>query len=370
MADAAVELHLRAIDDFGFGRLFWLSNEAVIGANLETERIVLWNPSAERIFGYTAEEAIGMPLDRLVPADLVAAHHAGINRFREMGEPHLVGGPPVEVPAVRKGGEGLSVALTLTAVDEAGGRKHVVAIIRDVTTQKAAEQDRVRAFEAMESFVASASHDLRNPLSAVIGFAQVLLESGDSLRDDQRTDFVRRILSAGEQAGRLVDHLLTTSKIKAGVLDRRPELTSLGTAAQEALAAVGVVGDAAECEGVSVWVDRDHLHRILVNLLANAAKYGRPPICLAGEVRAGNVEIRVSDSGDGVAASFRGALFEPFTRAEASRGQPGTGLGLSIVKGLAEANGGDVRYEDLPAGGACFVVTLPSNGERPGQSWD
>ena len=120
MSQPPAEADAASPEEFGIGRLFWLTHEAIIGADLASERIILWNPSAERIFGYTTADAVGMPLDRLVPDSLAAAHHQGIHRFREGGEAHLVGGPPIEVPAVAKDGAELTVALTLTAVDDPG----------------------------------------------------------------------------------------------------------------------------------------------------------------------------------------------------------------------------------------------------------
>ena len=361
MPDASAERNLESAAFFGIGRLFWLTHEAIVGADLDTELVVLWNPSAERIFGYTADEAIGMPLDRLVPSALVGAHHAGIQRYRGMAPPRLVGGAPVEVPAVRRNGEPLVVALTLTALDEGAGRRHVFAVIRDVTAQRAAEEERQRTFDAMQAFVATASHDLRTPLTSVLGYARMLVDRGESLPAELRAEFAATILRAGEQASRLVDDLLTLSKIQAGVVDVRAGTIALAVAAREALSAVDVAADVDIPEDMAVVADEDHLQRILTNLLVNASKYGRPPIRMSGGAAGGQVELRVSDGGDGVPSDIEGALFEPFTRAEQSHGQPGTGLGLSIVRGLAEANGGAVRY-DGDADGACFVLSLPKAG--------
>src|SRR5688572_14185320 len=88
--------HLGGVDDqdpeaFGIGHLFWLTSDSIVAANLDDERIVLWNPSAERLFGYTAAEAIGMRLETLVPDDLRAAHLDGVHRYAATGEASLVG---------------------------------------------------------------------------------------------------------------------------------------------------------------------------------------------------------------------------------------------------------------------------------------
>jgi PAS domain S-box-containing protein len=358
MADPVSGSDLDAAQRFGFGRLFWLTHEAVVGADLRSQRIVLWNPSAERIFGYGRDEAVGMPLDRLVPADLVDGHHAGIDRFRSGGPAHLVGGPPVEVRAVRSDGTELTVSLTLTAV--ADDRRHVAAVIRDVTEQRAAEQERQRAFESMRVFLAAASHDLRSPLMTTAGFAQLLLDPQEDISADERADMAGRILRASEHAVRLVDDLLTVSEIQAGAVDLRSGVVTIDAALREAVAEAGASVDVGDGAGLSVRVDRHHLHRILVNLLINASKYGRPPITVAATAAGDEVAIRVCDRGDGVPDDVVDVLFDPFTRSRGARGR-GSGLGLSIVKGLAEVNGGRVSY-DRDAGASCFVVTLPAAG--------
>jgi PAS domain S-box-containing protein len=356
MAEPVSGADLDAAQRFGFGRLFWLTHEAVVGADLRSQRIVLWNPSAERIFGYPHDEAVGMPLDRLVPGDLVDAHHAGIDRFRSGGPAHLVGGPPVEVRAVRNDGAELTVSLTLTAV--ADDRRHVAAVIRDVTEERAAERDRQRAFEAMRVFLAAASHDLRSPLMTTAGFAQLLLDPQEDISADERADMAGRILRASEHAVRLVDDLLTVSEIEARAVEVRAHAVTIDTAVREAIAETGASVDVGDTSNLEVRVDRHHLHRILVNLLINAAKYGRPPVTVAAESAGDAIAIRVCDAGDGVPDDVVDSLFDPFTRSREARGR-GSGLGLSIVKGLAEANGGRVRY-DRSEGTSCFVVTLPA----------
>ena len=112
-------------------------------------------------------------------------------------------------------------------------------------------------------------------------------------------------------------------------------------------------------EAVTIAADRDHVVRILVNLLSNAEKYGAPPVRLWAAARSTLVEVRVSDAGAGVPADFRSRLFERFARGPRQHQVEGTGLGLAIVRGLALANGGDAAYEDVAAGGWCFRVDLP-----------
>lgn len=122
----------------------------------------------------------------------------------------------------------------------------------------AAEEGQRRTLEAMQAFVATASHDLRTPLTAILGFARMLHQNGEELQPAQRTEFAGTILRAGEQASRLVDDLLTLSKIQAGVVDVRPGTVDLGAAVREALVSLDLTAEVAIPDNLTVTADRDH----------------------------------------------------------------------------------------------------------------
>lgn len=345
-------------EDYGIGRLFYVISEAIIAADLASERIVLWNRGAADLLGYTAEEALGMRLDALVPDTLRDLHLAGIARYRDGGAPVLVGGAPVIVPAVTKDGETRQVALSLTNVSEDGTRAVVLAVLRDVTAQLAAEHELAAANQAMRRFVATASHDLRTPLASVLGFASMLAENFGVISDAQKQESAQAILRAARQASRLVDDLLTLSQIQAHVVRTSVGRVTVADAVRDAVAGIELAIDVAVPDGIQVSVDADHLRRILENYLTNAARYGAPPIRVSATAVPDGVELRVHDSGSGVPDTFVEHLFTSFARADTSRSDS-IGLGLSIVKGLAVANGGDVFYEPVD-GGCCFGVRLPA----------
>ena len=121
--------------DFGIGRLFEHVRDAVVVVNAASGRIVLWNPMAETMFGYEAEDALGMPVSTLVPNSLQARHNAGLAHFAETGRGPLVDAHAVvEVPARHKSGDELMVELSLTPLDQTPlGERLVLAIVRDVT---------------------------------------------------------------------------------------------------------------------------------------------------------------------------------------------------------------------------------------------
>lgn len=346
-------------EDFGIGRLFWLTSDAIIGAHVETERIVLWNPAAEEMFGYSSSEAVGMPLVDLVAPELRGAHLSGIGGFRN-GEPvRLVGRSRVEVPGVAKDGRRLELALTLTDVSSDGSRRHVVALIRDITEVRRAELDLQRMNDSMREFLATASHDLRTPLTTVLGFAQMLAADRGSLPAAQRQDFLDAIVRGATKASRLVEDLLTSSQIQAGAVGGHQEAVDVAEAVTEAGRMAGVDASSSIEAGVAVLVDRHHLERMLINLLINASRYGHPPIEVRAVRRGSEVDVRVVDAGGGVPDHFVPRLFDRFARATPTGGE-GIGLGLSIVRGLAEANGGDAFYETADHGGAEFGIRLPA----------
>jgi PAS domain S-box-containing protein len=141
--------------DFGIGRLFWELRDAAVVGDAGTGRIVLWNPAAERLFGYTAAEAVGLPIDVLVPHSLKRRHRAGLTRFRETGHGPLIGGgAPVELPARRKGGEEFWVELSLSPLevsevgDGSGAGRFVLALVRDATPRKRAEAEHLARLRA------------------------------------------------------------------------------------------------------------------------------------------------------------------------------------------------------------------------------
>ena len=125
-------------NELGIGRLFDVIRDAALVADATMERIVLWNPAAEAIFGYSHTEALALPLERLVPERLRAQHRAGLARYRATGRGPLIDSPaPMELPALRKTGEEITIELTLTPLDQVSAEGcYVLAIVRDVTARR------------------------------------------------------------------------------------------------------------------------------------------------------------------------------------------------------------------------------------------
>lgn len=220
--------------------------------------------------------------------------------------------------------------------------------------------------QTMRDFVAIASHDLRSPLTAILGFSTALSQFWGQFDDVQKLDFIASIQRQGENLSHIIEDLLTVSKIEAGALDVHHDVVVLREAMQDLTDTFQK--RTAEIEittppDLTALVDRDHLRRIVVNFVGNALKYGVPPVGVEARAHDGWVEIRVRDCGKGVPEEFRPRLFGRFARSDAAKasGVTGTGLGLSIVQGLARANGGDVWYEPNVPHGSVFGVRLPAS---------
>lgn len=218
--------------------------------------------------------------------------------------------------------------------------------------------------QSMRDFVAIASHDLRTPLTAILGFSSMLKDRWEQIDEGTRAEMLATIERQGLHLNRMVEDLLTISKIEAGALDVHSQVVELRSALEGAIADFAQTAHGVKVfvpRNLSAVVDPDHLQRILVNFITNAFKYGEPPVEVVASEAGEWVEIRVSDCGAGVSEDFRARLFGRFARAdtEATRREKGTGLGLSIVQGLAQANGGDTWFEPVDPHGSCFAIRLP-----------
>ena len=218
------------------------------------------------------------------------------------------------------------------------------------------------ANQTLKDFVAVAAHDLRGPVSAILGFAQTINRRWHALPDPQKREFLGIVEGRARYMTRMLDSLLTVSRIESGAIDVHRETLDVADAVRDALQDVERASEATvTCpQGLHVVADPDHFQRIVVNYVTNAFKYGEPPVVIEARDNGEHVEIIVSDNGDGVPPNFASRLFHKFARAEGDQiGEAGSGLGLSIVQGLARANDGDAWYAPNEPKGSRFAVRLP-----------
>ena len=364
----------------------------MIVADTATGRIVLWNPGAEQLFGYPAPEALGIRLEALIPEPLQARHQAGLARYRETGHGPLIdSGRPIELPAVRKDGAGLTIELTLSPIEDASvpGR-FVLAILRDVTERKRAEEEHIQlirehtaraeaeaALRARDEFVAVAAHELKTPITSVRGYAQLLRRH---LRRDPHTPpqwLDRALETIEQQAGKLaklMDQLFIVSHIQAGRLEIERRPTELVGLVRKTVAAARrrtrrhTLVVRARPRMVEAFVDPLRLERVLSNLLDNALKYspnGGEISVAVSLLEPGFVRLAVTDPGLGIPPEQRDRVFERFHRAHADQHRSGLGLGLHVSRQIVEQHGGRIGIEAPPEGGTRVVVSLPIGQMAP-----
>lgn len=271
------------------------------------------------------------------------------------------------------------------AIAEHGRAVRLIGAMLDVTAKKRVEEERAdllaserRARAAAETasrskdeFLATVSHELRNPLNAILGWSRVLVEERDidGARMRKGLDVILRNAKAQVQ---LVEDILEVSRIVTGKLRLTTGLIDVGAVVE---AAVETVRAAAQAKRVSlgsridgapgtIVADEDRVQQILWNLLSNAVKFTPPggSVCVSARREEGAVELAVADTGEGIDADFLPYVFDRFRQFDGSttRRHGGLGLGLAIVRHLAELHGGTARAESDGRGrGAVFVVTLP-----------
>lgn len=231
-----------------------------------------------------------------------------------------------------------------------------------------ARKEADRANRAKSEFLSRMSHDLRTPLNAVLGFAQLL--DMDNLTPDQRESVVQ-ILEGGRHLLELMNEVLDIARVEAGALSLSPEPVSVTDTVEQAVKLLRPLGaarrieiDVANSNGGDRYVqaDRQRLNQVLLNLMSNAIKYNREGgrVTLSCEDAAGDrVRIKVADTGVGIRPEKLALLFTPFERLGAEQtGIQGTGLGLAISLGLAEAMGGTLGVESVVDRGSTFWIEL------------
>jgi two-component system sensor histidine kinase KdpD len=260
-------------------------------------------------------------------------------------------------------------AQTIDAVLDQGA----VALERISFASDAARVEAMGQTEKLRAaLLSSVSHDLRTPLTAILGAATSLRRDGDRLAPDDRRELLDAIEDEARRLDRFVNNLLEMTRLEGGALKPKREWIDLQDAVEAALASVRRRQDHTSwMRGFSsdlppVAADPVLLETVLVNVLDNAAKHGAAAVHIAAQSRDGTVQLTIEDDGPGIAPSLLPQVFDRFTRAPHITATPGAGLGLSICKGLIEAMGGTIAAASPVADGRGTRITLilPA-GARP-----
>jgi PAS domain S-box-containing protein len=353
------------------------SRDAIYGQSLQGT-ITSWNAGAEHLYGYSAGEAIGQPDSMLSPEPRrglsapALRHEEFAKHFEALGR--------------RKDGAIIHVSMSVSPVrDEAGIVVGSSTIASDITLRKKAEADLVSAQEELrlgdrrkDEFLAVLAHELRNPLAPLRNALGVLrrADAAGAASVEARDMAERQV----HHLTRLVDDLLDVSRITHGRIELKRQRLELSRAVAHAVESAQPAMKAQRHqltvrlpdEAVWLYVDEMRLAQILANLLNNAVQYTPPGghIRVEGERGISAVEIRVSDSGLGIAPEALPRIFDMFTQVSPReiRAPSSLGIGLGLVKGLVEMHGGKVEARSAGIGrGSTFVVRLPV---APGEGAD
>jgi PAS domain S-box-containing protein len=342
------------------------SNDAIITVALDAT-ITTWNPAAERLSGYSAEEAVGQPISILAPADAPDEMPPLLDRV-SAGEDIS----SFEVRRVGKDGREADLLVTISPVLGPDGDVEGASMIaRDITEQKRAREEIERA---KEEFFGSVSHELRTPLTSIIAYGELLEEFDLENLSDQGRKAVEVIQRNAERELRLVGDMLLVTRIQEGQFSLHLAPTNLNAVVEDAVVAAR---PSAEKDGLELRLDAEPVpeleadpHRLgqaVDNLLSNAIKFTPAEGCIVVHLRrSGDIAtIQVDDSGLGIPEEEQKRLFDRLYRARSAQEHQiqGVGIGLSIVKAIAEAHGGSVRVESEEGKGTTFTIAIPLKGE-------
>jgi PAS domain S-box-containing protein len=373
-----IEEALRLSED-KFAKAFHAGPDAILITRVSDGLVTDVNDGFVRLSGFTRDESVG---DSTIPLGLWADPR---DRDRCVAALQSQGSVrDLEFDFRARAGDILRCVYSgaIIAVD---GEPHVLSVVRDVTERKRAEQEVLRlnaelerrvlertaeledANRELESFAYSVSHDLRQPLRALDGFSQILLDDYGTRLDDEGRSLLERIRAADVRMTALIDGLLELSRLNRGELSReRLDLSEMAHHAAERLAEAepGRSVDLAIADGLVAHADRRLVRALLANLLGNAWKFTAKHETAHIEVGADDVDgeraFYVRDDGAGFDMAYADALFGAFQRLHSTGEFDGLGIGLATVQRIVRRHGGRVWAEGEVEKGATFHFTLPA----------
>jgi PAS domain S-box-containing protein len=365
------------------------SEDAIISKDLNGI-VQSWNPAAERVFGYRADEMIGQSITKMIPRERLDEETYVLSRIRAgLSVEHF------ETVRQAKDGGLVDISLTVSPIrDRAGRIVGASKIARDIREHKrlleerrtAAANEEAARREVLEvqnrriqeaarlksEFVANMSHELRTPLNSIVGFAELIADARFGPLPGKYQDFAQIMHASAQHLLQLINDILDLAKVESGKIDFHPEPVDMSALVAEATAIV--IGLAAKRK-IQMTVDVDpslkrvhldplRLKQVLYNYLSNAVKFTAEGGRVALRVRPDGKKrfrIEVEDTGIGIRQEDEHRLFVEFQQLDASTAKkfPGSGLGLALTKRLVEAQGGTVGVRSVFGSGSTFFATLP-----------
>lgn len=338
------------------------AQDAFVAVGLDG-RVIDWNAQAERMFGWSAAEAVGRDLASLVlPERFHASYRDGLQRFRATGDIPLLGRRLERLVLDRTGREfPVEVSIGMAG---AGNNAFFSAFLHDISERKQTERMK-------SEFISTVSHELRTPLTSIRASLAMLV---DDMRDELTpgtSELLDIAYRSCERLVRLVNDILDIEKIESGKMQFDLRAQPLGPLIRQAMEStqgyaeqyrVSVEFDDQSSTAL-VPADHDRMIQVFVNLLSNAIKYSNSGarVLVRCQMQGNTVITEVCDQGSGIPLAFRGRVFQKFAQADASdsRRKGGTGLGLAICKSIVEQHGGQIGFDSEEGRGTTFRVVLP-----------
>lgn len=330
---------------------------------MDENRVVLsFNAAAERMFGYPAEEVLGLNLKMLMEELFLSEQDDYVRRFLEKGEKDVIG-KRHEVRGRRKDGTEFPCELSVSEL-VSGERCLFTGMIHDITDQKRAELELRRSNEDLEQFAYVASHDLKEPLRMISSYLQIIEKRYGGKFDEEGREFFSFAMGGARRLRDLIEDLLEYSRV--GTRSKPLAPTDSGSLLEEVCADLQL--SISECgarithdELPVVMADAGQLRQVFQNLLSNALKFRsvEPPEIHIGVVRKWKEwRFSVKDNGIGITSDHHDRIFVIFQRLHGRERYDGTGIGLAICKKIIERHGGRIWLESSPGRGTTFYFTL------------
>jgi PAS domain S-box-containing protein len=368
-------------NELGLGKLFVHSRDGLIVGNVETGLIALWNPAAERLFGWSAAEAVGQPIEMLIPPAIIRLHQASMALYRRTGRGNVLdSGAPLEVPALTKAGNEIHVEVSLVALDHPSGtRSYVLAMLRDASDRRRADlqhleatradsarSDAQHALQRHHQLVHDGATDLDRELVHLERSAQRLRQEVARAQDEARPSCSARrariVEARTARVRHILDQLATLAAANAQTLELRPERSNLVPLVGRVVAQMRARGtpcklNVALPQGLTALVDPFRIEQVLRTLLEGAMRRNPRGCWVDLDLRrplAGQARIEIRDIGRPVTAAVRQRLQDV---SSADRG-------LALSRLLVEQHGGTLNVEFPADGGVWVIVTLPTQRGR------
>jgi two-component system sensor kinase FixL len=334
-----------------------------------------FNPAAERMFGFSKQEACGRNVSILMPEPQRSQHDGYIASYLQTGEGKVIGGGR-EVTGLRKNGDSFPMALSVGEIRQAEGQRFV-GIVRDLSEFRAAQQQ-VRHLEEqllhadrlviLGELTAGIAHEINQPLTAIAAYADAGRTMIDRREDTPREDMQSICARISEQSRRAAEVVQRLRKlVRSGTVSKtRQDIKKIINNVlllfeYEIKNAKTDLHFEALCDLPPLYVDEVQIQQILVNLVKNSldalsgAGVEDGAIAIQADLVDEEIVVSVSDNGPGVSIEDREKLFEAFFTTKPK----GVGLGLSICKSIAAAHGGSLKFSAQEGGGSRFTLSLP-----------